>query len=221
MSLNSFPQSSLATKNRKGLLTAMCFRKVYLLIIGRIIDELDGSNLFHFGLFTPEGSPQGFSDIALLCYNSDKPEEQPQTVTSHDNYLSFIDPADLSEQPQVSLRLHPNTEDLQSSLLPACTTPCSTPPDLHADFTTFGLPPSYAQLLHSIQHLSRRFATIVDYNSSTPSETTISVFSELCFLLQRLLRLPAADAVSESCRFAAAIQLISPLWGIRQRSGIQ
>jgi hypothetical protein len=84
---------------------------------------------------------------------------------------------------------------------------------LHVDFTTFGVPRSYAQLLHSIQHLSRRFATIVDYNSATPSETTISVFGELCFLLQRLLRLPAADAVSESCRSAAAIQLICPLWG--------
>lgn len=81
------------------------------------------------------------------------------------------------------------------------------------DFTTFGVSPPYAHLLHSIQHLSQRFATIVDYNSTASSDTTISVFGELCFLLQRLLRLPAADAVSESCRFAAAIQLISPLWG--------
>jgi hypothetical protein len=204
----------LATKNRKKLLTATYgLQRDSTLIIDRIIDELEGSNFFHFGLFTPEGTPQGFSDIALPCYNPDKPEERPHTVTPLDTYISFIDPTDLSEQPQVSPRPHLSAEDVHSSLLPACTTSCNVASDIHVDFTTFGVCHPHAHLLHSIQHLSQRFATIVDYNSTTSSETTISVFSELCFLLQRLLRLPAADAVSESCRFAAAIQLISPLWG--------
>jgi len=188
-------------------------KKSYILIKCRIIDEVDGSNLFQFGVFTPEGTPQDFSDMTLPCYNPDKPEERPQTITPHDTYLSFIEPADLSEQPQVSPFLRPSTEDVNFTLLPARCTSCNLSPDLHIDFTTFGVPPSYAHILHSIQHLSQRFATIVDYSSTTSSDTTISVFGEVCFLLQRLLRLPAADAVSESCRFTAAIQLISPLWG--------
>ncbi len=216
MSRNSFQESSLATKSRKTLLTTIySFENDHGLIIDRIIDidELEGSNLFQFGLFTPEGTPQDLSDISLPYYNPDTSEERPQTVTPHETYLTFIDSADLSEQPQVSPRLQASTEEIHSSLLSACSTSCNTSPELHIDFTNFGLPSSYTQLLHSVQHLSRRFATIVDYNSTTSSETTISVFSELCSLLQRLLRLPAADAISESCRFAAAIQLISPLWG--------
>lgn len=86
-----------------------------------------------------------------------------------------------------------------------------------ANLFDVGLDPQTAYILHEVQRLSRLYTSTLNYGSP---EEAMSVLSQLCIILQRLLTLSrlSEDAtetpgLSQSCRLAGVLHVLTPLAG--------
>jgi hypothetical protein len=117
----------------------------------------------------------------------------------------------------ITMQLDPNdTLETPDWLHDARATYSPTP---RLDLEAFGVNSTIASIIYDVKYLSQRFIRHTDYASV---DECLSALTYVCNTLQRVLSMPLlpstscpATSISEACRFAVALHVMTPWRGLR------